>query len=120
MIGKETLDKGNICIYSGRTDGVGKEGVGMMLTPRAEKALTEWRAGNSRLLLARFKSNQCNMSVMVCYAPTNDSSEEMKDEYHEELQNVIDEIPERDVKIVIGDMNANRQEYSRYRECDWC
>ena len=36
-MGKETLDKGNIYIYSGRTDGVGREGVGMMLTPRAEK-----------------------------------------------------------------------------------
>ena len=46
------------------------------------------------------------MSIMVCYAPTNDSSEEMKDEYYDELQNVIDEIPERDMKIVIGDMNA--------------
>ncbi|XP_068229081.1 craniofacial development protein 2-like [Palaemon carinicauda] len=41
-----------------------------------------------------------------CYAPTNDSPEELNDEYYEELQNVIDEIPKRDMKIVIGDFNA--------------
>ncbi|XP_068200777.1 uncharacterized protein [Palaemon carinicauda] len=56
------------------------------MTLRAEKALTEWRAVNNRLLLAKFKSKQCNISIIMCYAPTNDAPEEMKDEYHEELQ----------------------------------
>ena len=104
--GKEALDQGNTYIYSGRADGIGREGVGMMLTPRAVKALTEWKAINSRLLLARFKSRQCNLSFIVCYAPTNDSLEEVKDAFYEELQSVIDEIPERDMRVVIGDMNA--------------
>ncbi|XP_068241103.1 craniofacial development protein 2-like [Palaemon carinicauda] len=46
------------------------------------------------------------MSIIVCYAPTNDSPEERKDEYYEELRRIIDEIPERDMKIVIGALNA--------------
>ncbi|XP_068210383.1 craniofacial development protein 2-like [Palaemon carinicauda] len=46
------------------------------------------------------------MSVIVCYAPTNDSPEERKDEYYGELHTVIDKIPERDVKIVTGNLNA--------------
>ncbi|XP_068208384.1 craniofacial development protein 2-like [Palaemon carinicauda] len=77
-----------------------------MMTPRAEKALSEWRAVNSKLILANLKSRQCNMSIIVCYAPTNDSPEEKKEEYYEEIRSVIDEIPERDMKIVIGDFNA--------------
>ncbi|XP_068250309.1 craniofacial development protein 2-like [Palaemon carinicauda] len=55
---------------------------------------------------AKFRSKQSNMPIKVCYGPTNDSSEERKDEYYEELQRVIDEIPERDMKILIGDFNA--------------
>ncbi|XP_068201619.1 craniofacial development protein 2-like [Palaemon carinicauda] len=105
-IDKETLDQGNIHIYSGRSDGVGREGVGMMMTPKAEKALTEWRVVYSRLLLAKFKSKECNMSIMVCYAPINDSLEERKDEYYKELQRIIGEIPERIMKIVNGDFNT--------------
>ena len=65
-IGKESLEGGNVYIYSGRTDGIGREGVGMILTSKAEKALTEWKAVNSRLLLARLKSKQCSVSVIGC------------------------------------------------------
>ncbi|XP_068208485.1 craniofacial development protein 2-like [Palaemon carinicauda] len=105
-IGKETLDQGNMYIYSGRSYGVGREWIGMMMTSRTEKALIDWRAVNSRLLLPKFKSKQCNQSIIVCYTPTNDSPEERKDEYYEELLSVIDEIHVRDMKIVIGDFNA--------------
>ncbi|XP_068220019.1 craniofacial development protein 2-like [Palaemon carinicauda] len=93
-IGKEILDQGNIYIYPGRTDEIGREVVEVMMTLRAEKALTEWTSVNNRLLLAKFKSKQCNVSIIVCYAPTNDAPEEMKDEYYEELLSVIDEITE--------------------------
>ncbi|XP_068234164.1 craniofacial development protein 2-like [Palaemon carinicauda] len=68
--GKDTLDQGNVYIYSGRTDGVGREGVGIMMTPRAEKALSEWRAVKSRLLVTKFKSKECNKSIKVYYAST--------------------------------------------------
>ena len=40
-IGKESLEGGNVYIYSGRTDRIDREGVGMILTLKAEKALTE-------------------------------------------------------------------------------
>ncbi|XP_068240239.1 craniofacial development protein 2-like [Palaemon carinicauda] len=105
-IGMETLAKGNIYMFSGGSDGVGRERVGMMMTQRAENLLIEWRAVNSKLLIAKFKSRQCNISIIVFYAPTNDPPEEKIDKYDEELQSVIDEIPERYMKIVIGDFNA--------------
>ncbi|XP_068235571.1 craniofacial development protein 2-like [Palaemon carinicauda] len=46
------------------------------------------------------------MSIIGCYAPSNDSREERKDEYYEELQSVVDENPDRDIKIEIGDFNT--------------
>ncbi|XP_068227954.1 craniofacial development protein 2-like [Palaemon carinicauda] len=78
----------------------------MVMTPRGEKELTEWRAVNSRLILGKFKLKQCNMSIIVCFAPTNNSPEERKDEYYEELQSIIDEIPERYMKIEMGDFSG--------------
>ncbi|XP_068227651.1 craniofacial development protein 2-like [Palaemon carinicauda] len=46
------------------------------------------------------------MHIIVCYDPTNYSPVEREEEYYEELQSVVDEIPERDMKIVIDDFNA--------------
>ncbi|XP_068204685.1 uncharacterized protein [Palaemon carinicauda] len=46
------------------------------------------------------------MSVIICYAPSNDSSEERKDEHYDDLHVIIDEIPERDMKTVMSDHDA--------------
>ncbi|XP_068242180.1 craniofacial development protein 2-like [Palaemon carinicauda] len=45
------------------------------------------------------------MSIIVSYAPTNDSLKERKGEYNE-VQRVIHEISERNVRIAISDFNA--------------
>ncbi|XP_068201685.1 craniofacial development protein 2-like [Palaemon carinicauda] len=58
-----------------------KEGVRMMITSGAGKALTEWKAVNSILLHVKFKSKQCNMNIIIYYAPTYYSPKERKDEY---------------------------------------
>lgn len=46
------------------------------------------------------------MDMIQCYAPTNDSEDEVKDQFYHRLQSVIDNFPERGVTILIGDFNA--------------
>ncbi|XP_068208486.1 uncharacterized protein [Palaemon carinicauda] len=110
MIDKETLDQGNIYLLRKIRWSWKRRCRDDDDTKGAEKALTEWRDVYSRFLRTKFKSKQRNMSFIVCYAPTNDFPEKRKDEYYEELQRVIDEIPEKDMKIVIGDFNAKLEE----------
>ena len=42
--------------------------------------------------------------ILQSYAPTNEATEETK--FHDQLQMVLEQVPCRDVKIVMGDMNA--------------
>ena len=44
---------------------------------------------------------------MICiHAPTEDKSEEEKDMFYDDLNKVYNKSPRRDIKLILGDMNA--------------
>ncbi|XP_068211763.1 craniofacial development protein 2-like [Palaemon carinicauda] len=45
-------------------------------------------------------------AVIICYTPKNNTPEERKDEYYEELQSVIGKVTHRDMETLISDFNA--------------
>ncbi|VDP36481.1 unnamed protein product [Schistosoma margrebowiei] len=46
------------------------------------------------------------MNIIQCYAPTNDSNDDIKDQFYERLQSVIEKCPRKDLTILMGDLNA--------------
>ncbi|VDO57861.1 unnamed protein product [Schistosoma margrebowiei] len=46
------------------------------------------------------------MNVIQCYAPTNDSNNDIKDQFYERLQSIIEKWPRKDLAILMGDLNA--------------
>ena len=103
---KRELDEGKILLHSGREDGSHYQGVGLLLNKQAGQALDEWEPVNERIMYARLKSSHGNMSVMVCYAPTNEADDNRKDDFYATLQEAIDKVPKHDMLLCIGDMNA--------------
>nr|KAG5707728.1 hypothetical protein BaRGS_003303 [Batillaria attramentaria] len=59
-----------------------------------------------RILSARFNSKGRKVTILQCYAPTNMADEEEKENFYEQLQAVLDKAPKRDLKILMGDLNA--------------
>ena len=66
----------------------------------------EWEPINERLIRARFNSKYCKLTSIQCYAPTNDSEDDVKEDWYEQLQAEVDKVPQHDMLLVMGDMNA--------------
>ena len=46
------------------------------------------------------------ISLIQCYAPTNDAEEEDKEDWYEQLEQTVSKVPIHDMLLIIGDMNA--------------
>ena len=48
----------------------------------------------------------CNIIVLNVRAPSKEKSDNSKDSFYEELEQVFDHFPKYDTKILLGDFNA--------------
>ena len=47
-----------------------------------------------------------SLTLLTCYAPTEDTDKKEKGVFYDQLQSAIDDTPSHDVLLVIGDLNA--------------
>jgi len=83
-----------------------ENGVGFMLSRRAQQAMIEYVPVSSRVIVARFRGKPLNISVVQVYAPTADSSNEELEAFYNQVDDGLRKIPHRDVCVVVGDWNA--------------
>ncbi|VDO68133.1 unnamed protein product [Schistosoma curassoni] len=69
--------------------------VAPMLSKVARNALVGWESHGSRIIKASFKTKKegITMNITKSYAPTNDSNDDIKDQFYEQLQSIIGKRP---------------------------
>ena len=87
--GQRRLIIGELLLFSGheQEDAPHTQGVAMMLSRTAQRALIGWEGYGSRNITASFrtKETRISMDVIQCYAPTNDSDERDNEEFYSRL-----------------------------------
>ena len=67
-----------------------------------KKCLMEWVPVNSRIIRTRLTK----MTIIQCYAPTEEADIEDKEEFYSKLQEQLPKVPNHDILIIMGDLNA--------------
>ena len=52
------------------------------------------------------RGRHTNITLIQCYAPTNDREDTDKDAFYQKLQTEVDAVPRHDLTIDMGDLNA--------------
>ena len=103
--GRQRLSDGSTILFSGHEENH-INGVALIISKEKVNTLVEWEPISDRMVRARFNSKHCKLTIIQCYAPTNEAEDEVKDEWYEQLNHVVSKVPRHDLLLVIGDLNA--------------
>ena len=73
---------------------------------RVRKAVLGYNLKNDRMISVRFQGKPCNITVIQVYAPTSNAKEAEVERFYEDLQDLLELTPKKDVLFIIGDWNA--------------
>ena len=84
-----------------------RNGVAIMVNKRVGNAVLGCNLKNNRMISVRFQGKPFNITVIQVYAPTSNAEETEVERFYEELQDLLELTPKKDVLFIIGDWNAN-------------
>uniref|UniRef100_A0A0L8I5N8 Endonuclease/exonuclease/phosphatase domain-containing protein n=1 Tax=Octopus bimaculoides TaxID=37653 RepID=A0A0L8I5N8_OCTBM len=106
FFGEIKLETGKTLLYSGKGNEEDQHEAGVALLKGTARSLMEWEPVSDRIITARFEYGFQQVSIIMCYASTNNAQENTKELLYSQLQTVVDRIPRTDMLILMGDMNA--------------
>ena len=71
-----------------------------MVNKRVRNAVLGCNLKNDRMISVRFQGKQFNIMVIQAYAPTSNTEE--AEQFYEDLQDLLELIPKRDVLFIKG------------------
>src|SRR5574339_371706 len=91
-------------IYYCGQESLRKNGVAIMVNKRVRNAVLGCNFKNDRMISVRFQGKPFNITVIQVYAPTSNAEE--AERFDEDLQDLLELKPKKDVLFIIGDWNA--------------
>ena len=86
-----------------------------MVNKRVRNAVLGCNLKNVRMISVCFQGKPFNITVIQVYAPTSDAEEAEVERFYEDLQDLLELTPKRDVLFIVGDWNE-KQEVKKHLE----
>ena len=94
-------------IYYCEQESLRRNGIAIMVNKRFRNAVLGCNLKNDRMISVRFQGKPFNITVIQVYAPTSNTEEAEVERFYEDLQDLLELTPRKDVLFIIGDWNAN-------------
>ena len=92
------------CIYYCGQESLRRNGVALIVNRRVQNAVLGCNLKNDRMISVHFQGKPFSLTVIQVYAPTSNAEE--AEQFYEDLQDLIELTPKKDVLFIIGDWNA--------------
>ena len=93
-------------IYYCGQESLRRNGVAIMVNKRVRNAALGCNLKHDRMISVRFQGKSFNIIVIQVYAPTSNAEEAEVKQFYEDLQDLLELTPKKDVLFIIGDWNA--------------
>ena len=106
-IGMGEFNSDDHYIYYCGQESLRRNGVALIVQKRVQNAVLGCNLKNDRMISVHFQGKPFNITLVIqVYAPTNNAEETEVEWFYEDLQDLLELIPKRDVLSIIGDWNA--------------
>ena len=93
-------------IYYCGQESLRRSGVTLLVKKRVQNAVLGCSCKNDRMISVRVQGKLFNITVIQVYAPTTDAKEAETEWFYEDLQDLLELTPQKDVLFIIGVWNA--------------
>ena len=80
-----------------------RNGVAITVNKRVRNAVLGCNLKNDRMISVRFQAKPFNITVIQAYAPTSNTEEAEVERFYEDLQDLLELTPKKDVLFITGD-----------------
>ena len=96
---------GHYTYYCGQ-ESLRRNGVAIIVNKRVRNAELGCNLKNDRMISVHFQGKPFNITVIQVYALTSNAEEAKVERFYEDLQDLLELTPKKDVLFIIGDWNA--------------
>ena len=93
-------------IYYCGQESLRRNGVAIIVNKRVQNAVLGCNLKNERMISVHFQGKPFDIRVIQAYASTSNAEEAEVEWFYEDLQDLLELTPKKDVLFIIGDWNA--------------